>query len=290
MQSFAIDGVAGHVYVVQIVQSGTPLLGDGPDDLSWSARSKRGDLVLSRLDLHGNLLGHMYLKGFGHGVAIGLEGGGNGPFLWTEVDAVAEGPNGWGTRLARFVFRDGSVLDARSSRELERRELLPAVDRTTANIDPVYGRLVMRYRKDGQFRFALFSLAEVARERGRYDPVADVAQPPVLAGRTFQGYAAFGRYLYLLDGDSYGPSNPQESRGNAHLTRVNLRTGAVDRARTTDGHELYRREPEGIGIHAPGLRPENARLCLGFGTSLTPEPAADRLCTIFYKDVLRPSP
>jgi hypothetical protein len=41
-----------------------------------------------------------------------------------------------------------------------------------------------------------------------------------------------------------------------------------------------------MAILAPGLRAEHARLCFGFGTSLTPDPSADRLCTSFYKDRL----
>lgn len=288
MQSFAFDSVEGCVYVAQIVQTGTQLPGDQPGDDQWAERSKRGDLSMTKLDLAGNMLGHMYLKRFGHAVSIGLDRQGDTVHIWSEVDAVTEGDNGWGTRLTRFEFRDGEVIDAEAAPDLERRELIPGVDRTTCNIDPVHKTLVMRHRRDGQFRFALFDLEEVRQERSSYRPLAEAATPDALSGTVFQGYATFGRYLYLLDGRIYSDSNPPESKGNAHLTRVNWRTGEMERrVRTIAGHELHRREPEGLGIlTAHPNRAQGARLCFGFGTSETADPADDRLCTIYYLDAL----
>ncbi|TDD69295.1 teichoic acid biosynthesis protein C [Jiangella aurantiaca] len=291
MQSFAVDSAGDHVYVVQITQGGTVLPGDAPGDAEYARRAARGDLTLSKLDLAGNLLGHMYLKRFGHGVAIGVERTGRDVHLWTEVDAVTEGTSGWGTRLLRFPFADGAVVDAASTPGLQRRELLPGVDRTTCNVDPVHRTLVMRYRRDGAFRFALFHLDDVRQERSAYRPIADIAQPAVLSGGpVFQGYATYGCDLYLFDGQIYSETNPPEGKGNAHLTRVDWRTGAVmERVRTTDGHELHRREPEGLSVWlaSPGRRP-TARLGFAFGTSLTADPADDRLCTILTKPLSGP--
>jgi hypothetical protein len=286
MQSFAVDRVGGHVYVVQVTQAGTPLPGDEPGDEQYARRAARGDLTMTQLDLAGNQLGHMYLKRFGHGVAIGVERSGNSVHLWTETDAVTEGATGWGTRLLRFPFENGAVIDADRTPDLERRELIPGVDRTTCNVDPAYNTLVMRYRRDGSFRYALYHLSHVRQDRPSYTPIADVAQPDVLIGTVFQGYASFGQYLYLLDGQIYSDTNPPEGKGNAHLTRVNWRTGEVEqRVRTIDGHELHRREPEGMGVWLdnPGQL-SSARLGFAFGTSLTADPADDRLCTIFFKD------
>jgi hypothetical protein len=147
---------------------------------------------------------------------------------------------------------------------------------------------VMRYRRDGSFRYALYHLSHVRQDRPSYTPIADVAQPDVLIGTVFQGYASFGQYLYLLDGQIYSDTNPPEGKGNAHLTRVNWRTGEVEqRVRTIDGHELHRREPEGMGVWLdnPGQL-SSARLGFAFGTSLTADPADDRLCTVFFKDSL----
>jgi hypothetical protein len=291
MQSFAIDSVAGHVYVVQIVQTGTNLPGDEPGDNTWAVRNARGDMCLNKLDIDGNLLGRMFLKRFGHGVAIGLERSGGKVYLWTEIDAVTEGASGWGTRITRFEFDDGAVLDAETMPDLFRRELIPGVDRTTCNIDPVHNTLVMRHRRDGEFRYALFDLDEVKEEKSSYTPIAEAPTPDALVGPIFQGYTSFGYYLYLLDGSIYNDDNPPppEGMGNAHLTRVDWRTGEmVERVHNVAGVEMHRREAEGMGIYLRNPKqPRSARLCYGFGTSASPHPDADRLCTIFYQDRLR---
>jgi hypothetical protein len=250
MQSFAIDSVGGHVYVVQIVQTGTQLPGDQPGDAVFAVRQARGDLCMSKLDIQGNLLGRMFLKRFGHGVAIGLERDGDQVYLWTEIDAVTEGTSGWGTKLTRFEFNEGEVLDAEIQPELFRRELLPGVDRTTCNIDPVHNTLVMRHRRDGEFRLALFDLDEVKQELSSYTPLAEAVQPAATltdpqTGTVFQGYTSFGHSLYLLDGAIYSASNPPppDGMGNAHLTRVDWRTGEmVENVHNVAGVEMHRRE------------------------------------------------
>jgi len=42
------------------------------------------------------------LKGFGHGVQIGVESAGTTAYIWTETDSVKEGSSGWGTQIARI--------------------------------------------------------------------------------------------------------------------------------------------------------------------------------------------
>ncbi|GAB3809066.1 phage baseplate protein [Micromonospora zhanjiangensis] len=116
IQSLAFDNVNKHVYTVQLMAGGRQLPGESAP-VSGATRGYRGDLCLTRLDLAGNELGHMYLTGFGHGVQIGAEPVGSSAFLWTEVDAVADdGTNGWGTQLARFRFVDGAVRTPDSPR------------------------------------------------------------------------------------------------------------------------------------------------------------------------------
>ncbi len=162
-------------------------------------RAINGDLALTKLDMNGNILGYMFLKGFGHGVSIGVEMEGNTAYIWTEVDAVANGgKNGWGSRLTRFPFVNESILTSNSP-NLEKFELIPNADRTTVNIDIAYGLLTMRYRKHGAYRFATFPLEQVKKRE--YTAIFDIAQPKL---GTFQGFASHGRYLYLLEGTPYG--------------------------------------------------------------------------------------
>jgi hypothetical protein len=185
IQSLAFDNRNRHVYAVQLMAGGRQLPGESAP-VSGATRALNGDLCLTRLDLAGNELGHMYLTGFGHGVQIGAEPVGSSAFLWTEVDSVADDRvNGWGTRLARFRFADGAILSP-TSPDVRRMQLVPGSDRTTCGIDPTSGRLVMRYRVDSVFRYGLFDLDQV--QRNRFTPLADVVQPAL--SYSFQGLRA----------------------------------------------------------------------------------------------------
>ncbi|MGC5020304.1 hypothetical protein [Micromonospora sp. DT47] len=278
-QSLAFDNENGHVYVVQLMAGGRQLPGESAP-VSGAVRSYQGDLCLTRLDLAGTELGHMYLKGFGHGVQIGAEPVGDSAFLWTEVDSVADdGTNGWGTRIARFRFADGAVLTP-DSPEVRRMQLVPGSDRTTCGIDPAFHRLVMRYRIAGAFRYGLYDLADV--RRNRFVPLADVAQPAL--SYSFQGYTSYGDRLYLLEGSSYGSGGSTPGIGNTYLTCVDWVTGAVlDRQLVTDAQSLPFREPEGLAIQLPDIRrPDLPRLAFSFASGV----AGARVTSVWYKDVL----
>lgn len=290
MQSLVVDIEAGHIYVLQLVQANTSLPGDEPGDETYARRLERGDLTLSRLDMTGKVLGVMYLKFFGHGVSMGMERDGDQLFLWTEIDNIPKGAGeGRGSKLTRFQFEDGALLDAEHDTTLFRRELLPDVTQTTCNIDQSTNRLVMRYWDGSAFRYALFDLDHVKAESSSYEPLYDIATPAEVNG-VFQGYVSYGDYLYTIDGTKYGDDNPPppDGQGNAQLTRIRWSTGTVDR-RWLDqtGIALHRREPEGltVAIGSPdGGSDERPRLYSGFATSVSADSSADRLCSIFYRD------
>ena len=296
MQSFVIDTRKDHVYVLQIVQANTPLPGDEDGDQSYDRRVVRGDLTLTKMDLHGNRLGKMILKFFGHGVSMGLERDGDDLWFWTEIDSVPKESDGQGrgSRLTRFQFEDGALLDAEHDDTLWRRELIPGSTQNTCNIDPVNDLLTLRYWTGDEFRFALYHLDEVKQEKSSYEPIYDIGTPEVMATNVFQGYASLGDYLYLWDGTAYGADNPPppEGTGNAHLTRVRWQTGEVEKhVLDTTGVDHHRREPEGLHVavtergHGRG-RPQ-VRLYAGFATSAHESADADRLCTIYYRDPVR---
>ncbi|WP_043638259.1 phage baseplate protein [Nonomuraea candida] len=260
LQSFAIDNAHGHIYTVQLKN------GAGSD--------AAGHLCLTRLSLSGAVLGHMYLMGFGHGVQIGVEPSGSSAYLWTETDGVPnEEGSSRGSRLCRFAFVDGRTLTTSSS-ALTKYAPVPGATNTTCTIDPSANRLVMRYWGGGSFRFAVFTLSSV--KAGAPRKVHDIAQPGGLG--TFQGYAAYGNFVYLLTGNAYGEANPEP--GNTYLTCLDLRTGEqVQRARSVAGKSLDYREPEGMGVQIVAGAP---RLCLGLASG---SPGA-RLASIFYKSEL----
>ncbi|MDQ1914834.1 hypothetical protein RAC89_31100 [Paenibacillus sp. GD4] len=280
LQSFAFDNVNQHIYVVQLMAGGQQLPGETAP-VSGANRDKNGDLTLTQLDMEGNKLGYMFLKGFGHGVQIGVETVGDKAYLWTETDSVTEGSSGWGTQIARFPFENGKILTP-SSPELEKHRLVEGADRTTVNIDAATGQLTMRYRKDGSFRFGVYPLEEV--KKGNYTPIADVPQPTV---GTFQGFASYGGYLYLLEGNAYGSSGSVAPEGNTYITAVDWKTGEVlDKELMTAGQSLTFREPEGMAIRIPDLRhPHKAELSFGFATNFTP----NRWASIYTLDELLPA-
>ncbi|GLY64722.1 hypothetical protein Atai01_13410 [Amycolatopsis taiwanensis] len=257
MQSFTFDNVNRRLFVAQLRN------GSGSD--------AAGDLCITQLDFAGNQIGHMFLNGFGHGVSIGVEPVGSTSYLWTEVDSV----NARGTRLARFPFTSGTTLD-HASPVLDKHLPIAGVDTVTCATDPVNQRLVMRYRTGGAFRFAAYTIADV--RAGNYsNRLADIAQPSGLG--TFQGYAVYGEYVYMLDGDAYSGTNPPP--GNAHVSSLNLNTGAFTRAVTNAGGSLSYREPEGMAVYRTVAG--ETRLFLGMASGTT---AGARLANIFYKNVL----
>ncbi|WP_054957943.1 phage baseplate protein [Paenibacillus dakarensis] len=281
-QSFAIDSINEHVYMVQIMAPGQQV-GSEPRTYTSAERALKGDLTLTKLSLTGEILGKMHLIGFGHGVSIGVEPVNTTAYLWTEVDAATDSSdtlNGYGTKLARFPFINDQVL-VNTDPSLVKYAPVAGADRTTVNIDMAHGLLTMRYRigEPGSrvMKFNTYRLADV--KAGNFTPLTTVNQPSGMG--TFQGFASYGNYLYLLDGNPYdATTNPT---GNTYLTTVNLNTNSqVARTITDAGSSLLFREPEGMSIQIAG---SSARLCFGFG-SFKSATNTEKNANIFYKDLI----
>ncbi|MGC5021682.1 hypothetical protein [Micromonospora sp. DT47] len=277
MQSFAIDNVNKRIYTVQVVQGGLQLPGESAP-VSGTTRAANGDLCVTQLDIAGSKLGFMYLKGFGHGVQIGVEPSGTSAYLWTETDSV----NQWGTSIARFKFTSGAVLTT-SSTALEKHKPVSGSTNNTCTIDPTTNRLIFRHYVNGGMRYNVYNLADV--RAGNYTPLASVAQPSTVgSARPFQGYTALGSYLYMLEGSAYGTYDSVEGTGNTYITVQDLNTGAqIDRQLTKAGYTIPFREPEGMGLHLPTASdPNSARLCFGFAGGAS----GARNASIYYKNLL----
>ncbi|KAK4234087.1 putative major teichoic acid biosynthesis protein C [Achaetomium macrosporum] len=257
-QGFAFDNVNRRLFVSQ--------RRNGASDTS-------GDLCITQLDFSGKEVGHMYLKGFGHGVSFAAQADGSATYLWTEVDANG---NGYGQRLARFKFVNGATLSKTSS-SLKKYTPVAAATEHTCAIDPVHNRLVVRYQLSGAKHIALYDLA--AATKGDFSkPLANFKQPlPKTKGKNFQGYTAYGKYLYMLWGDSYDASGGVV---NSEVASVDMNTGTVTQGPllTKAGSTLSYREPEGLAIYktADG----EVRLFLGFASGK----AGDRRSNLFYKN------
>jgi hypothetical protein len=287
MQSFAFDNTNQHLYTAQLIQGGRVLPGE-TQAVTGTARSTNGDLCITRLDWQGDIIGRMYLKGFGHGVSIGVEPSGSGAYLWTETNAVPDSASdGYGTKIARFKFTNGAVLTP-SAYQVTTFTPVPGSDHNTVAIDPLNNRLAHRYRSNGTtWNFSLYDLASF--KAGTYTPLATVPQPSVLTGPTFQGYTTMGQYLYLLDGTAYtyDTGGNQTSTSNTYVTSVDWNTGTVyERSLSKAGETLFYREPEGMAIQIPDkTNPTAARLFLGFGSEASLTDTAKK-ASFYYKDLL----
>ncbi|MFJ8667132.1 twin-arginine translocation signal domain-containing protein [Streptomyces sp. NPDC093600] len=257
MQSFGYDNVHQHVYFLQTNSGAT-----------------NGDLWVTKTDTAGNQLGSMALHGFGHGVSIGVEPYGGQVYLWTEWKASA---SGFGTRIGRFPFVNGGVLERNDPSVQDR---TPSIGDTMINpqpvIDPFTDRLLVRYNVGtDQRRIVAFTMSDA--RAGRLTSGYRLVERALPArgdwgkANPFQGFAAYGRYAYLLEGPVGNPS---------YITTIDLNdvgdSTVVDRFATTAGESLPGREPQGMAVWQSSGGP---RLAFGFHSNTS----GTRQASVFYK-------
>ena len=261
-QSFAFDQKNRRLFVAQR-KNGTP--------------SEKGDLCITQLDFSGKYISHMYVLGSGHGVAIGAESVGSDTYLWTEANCKS---NGYGERLARFKWTKGKTVNVGSgSNAVTKFKPFPSSTNIICNINGLDQSLVCRYScKQGKC-LAGFAI-DKARKGDFSTPLYNVPQP-ALKGRSdvFQGYVAYGSYVYMLSGTS---NDINKGKLDSEVTSVDVNTGKIQQGPvfTEAGKSLVFREPEGMGVYTTAAG--EPRLFLGFASGK----AGDRRCNLFYKNVL----
>lgn len=274
LQSFAFDDVNGHLYTIQLMEGGIQLSGESAP-VSGADRAAHGDMCITKLSLAGAELGSMYVKGFGHGVAIGCEPVGTTAYLWTESDANPD--SGYGRAISRFTFANGTVLTNGSS-ALATHRPVPGSTSNQPAVDMLNKRLLLRYRLDGTVRYRLMNLSDVTA--GTYTAVYDIPQAGISADEVFQGFTVLGDYAYQMTGTAYtaeNGTNPPSGHGNTYVSCLDLRTGQlVQRSRTEAAYSLDYREPEGLAVQLTSPR----RLCMGFASGVS----GDRRLSVYYKD------
>ncbi|MBT1102859.1 signaling protein [Streptomyces sp. Tu10] len=263
-QSFAFDAAGDRVYALQVMADGLRLP-DEEEPVSGHDRKMAGDMCVSVLSLSGRAAGHMYLRGFGHGVSMGVESSGEDVLLWVESD-VDEG-TGYGRAVARVPFRDGAVLDSSSSAVRHHRPL-PGSRQLHPAFDPVDGRVLVSHWIGEAHHYAVYRTDDFLD--GRYEPLHTVADGALRDGEWVQGCALHGNHIYQLTGKGYtdeAGANPPSGGGDTYVSALDVRTGEVaGRRKVTVAPELEYREPEGIAVRAA---PE-PQLCVGFSVK-TPE-------------------
>ncbi|MEU9392249.1 Teichoic acid biosynthesis protein C (Precursor) [Streptomyces sp. NPDC048324] len=233
LQSFAFDEPNKHLYVLQVTATG----------------HAAGDLCLNKLDYTGDRLGHMYLKGFGHGVSMGVQRDAEdgSTWIWTEAAAV----HGYGQGVTRFHFADGAT---RTAANVRIRKPIAGSTNNQPSVCQDSGRIAVRYRDPANRpRYRVWDLdAFTARDYG--DPIADFAQVGAHPDPTipFQGYALYRDAVYQLAGTAYNTTtNPPAGHGNSYVSSVSVTTGELlQQQRTEAGYQLTHREPEGVAVRA----------------------------------------
>lgn len=268
MQSFGIDPVSGDIFVLQIMEGGIRLAGEAAA-VDYDTRKAAGDLCLTRLTEDGRMAGFMYLRGFGHGVSLGVENRAGTIWLWTETASTPNSKNeGYGTAVTSFTYADGDVVTYGTTRHTTPYTPDPAARFITPTIDRGTGELVIRFSLNGT-HWERYDLAKAAA--GVWEPVQRLT--PALPSAVFQGYASHSGILYTLQGEAYSPTtNPLP--GNTYLTAFEWATGALlDRQFSTAAPGLEWREPEGMAV---SVRDGVPHLHFGFAC----EDPGPRTCTI----------
>ncbi|MFF3615876.1 teichoic acid biosynthesis protein C [Streptomyces sp. NPDC002580] len=259
-QSFAFDWVNKFLFVATKRTGSTEL---------------DGDLCINKMDFDGNFISYMHLDGFGHGVSFAALPSGSGTDLWVECARDAD--TGFGTALTPVRYTAGTTLGSPAASAAY--QPISGASEYTCNVDPVYERVIVRYRTTAGKRFAVYPLSDF-QTRNIASPLVDFAQPS-FPGKA-QGYALYGSYVYFLTGDHYPGEGEPVGDGDTLLYSIDINTGVVKQGPvpSTAGSTLWWREPEGMAVYRTDAG--EARLFLGFATGVE----KDRRSSIFYKNVL----
>ncbi|MFD9854141.1 signaling protein [[Kitasatospora] papulosa] len=256
-QSIAFDE-HGRLYALQVMQGGVRL----PDEertMSGKARRLAGDMCVTAYNRAGSAARHMYLRGFGHGISMGVEPSGDGPLLWVESDA--DTGTGYGRAVARVPFRHGTVLDS-TSPSVRHHRPLPRSHRIHPAVDVAGNRILLSHRAGRSPRYTVYALDEFLA--GSYRPLFDGRNNALRLGETLQGCAVHGDHVYQLTGTPYTDpegDNPPEDGGNTFVSAIDMRSGETGgRRKVSVALRLPFREPEGLAVR-PGPR---AELCVAF--------------------------
>ncbi|MBB6565901.1 teichoic acid biosynthesis protein C [Kribbella sandramycini] len=259
MQSFAFDTPNNRLFTGQ---------------LRSETAANSGDITLSQLDFAGNVLGHMYLTGFGHAVSIGAEAVGSTSYIWTETDVDTD--DGRGRQITRFPWQNGKTHTTSS---VTKWKPIAGAANCTPAVDQRFGRVGIRHRRSNGMHINIYSLA--AARTGDFSTVlASFKQPALTPGVDFQGWTLYGSYVYFWEGEAY-PGDPDETKANSKLWCYDINAGQlVDSFLTLAGKSLTYREAEGIAVY--GSTDATARLYFGFASGLE----GDRRANLFYRNTL----
>lgn len=259
-QSFAIDFVDNHVYAIQLEDNNTT-----------------GNLVLSKMDYNGSILGKMYLKAFGHGNQIGLDRVDGEVKIWVECDgSVASGGSFVGHKICRFKFENGVTHKYHAGNVYD----LAPTDSTyvTVAVNEESDRLTIRYKSsNGKFYYSTYSLNSILTNNPRL--ISNIQLPSDFSTTKApnQGFAVLENYIYSYQGFGYDRTNNQN---NTKISVISLKGDVIYSHLVNHARGLSHREPEGLFIKKSDT---NVELYFGFASGTS----GSRKINIYkYSDVI----
>ncbi len=266
MQTFAFDDVNGVVYIAQVTQPGRQLTGEAAP-VTGAQRLANGDITVTRLSYAGQVLSWMYLRRFGHPVAIGVEAVGTSSYLWIGTAAVTNPSGvGYGTKVGRVKFVPNTVVDYPSA-AVEVHQPVQGTTGVSVSFDSVNRTLLMRAYLGTAPRYYLYGL-DAFRAKS-YVPLFDRAETGITD--VFQGHAHLFDQVYRIEGRSGGVVTAP-----THISRFDLPSGAMTQRVVTEAAKtLTFREPQGLAVQRKPLR-----LHMGFADGQI----GARNLSLYYKD------
>lgn len=243
-QQAAFDDQTGEVYATQVISGGRQLAGESAP-VSFADRARRGDFAINRVSPEGALLGTMYVRGFDHGAALGVQRSAGTVYMWTGYDAVEAptGSNGYARKVARFEFVNEAVLDVGDPGIDVYDHAGAGRDHVTVSVDTAHDQIALRYHDSGDYLITVYKLSTFT-PASPGPPV--YAERQVLVETEFQTWVIFGEYVYNWHGHA---KEPDEPLNRLFFTIYSLPASGVIREITNDQYpDLTYREAESICV------------------------------------------
>jgi hypothetical protein len=204
-----------------------------------------GDLTLTATTAAGSQINHMYVAGFGHGIAISLERINDVLYVWIETKAISEPalPNAdagmYGYKIARIPWRPGATLTPTSTGVLVYGGNQPE---ETPSLDVAHNQIGIHYYAptSGRFRYVVYRLSDL--RAGRSVLLASLNEPAEVG--VSQGWVLAGGYVYRLD---------QIIGVRATITQIDMTGAVVATVDVAAATSVPYWEPEGITVTGSNL-------------------------------------
>jgi len=205
-----------------------------------------GNLTLTLVSAAGARLGHMYLRGFGHGISISAQPAETGFWVWAEALSrpstnKAGNVAGSGTAIAQFRWNPGITLTASSPHVRIYRSAAWGTH-VSPCLDNAHNVMTVRYTDSSGVIWVTRYALDAFLQRDYTSPLSQTSEPP--SSHWSQGWAVNGDSIMHYVGEPYSVTNPKP--GDAQVITYGTDGGLVGVREISYDLWLTHREPEGI--------------------------------------------